>query len=184
MNNTQPHWKKLGRKAVFESRFLDVYEDTVELPNGTVIDDYTLTKKPSYVIVLAVTPDQKIIVFKEYKYAVNEELWSFPAGTFKDGENPEETAKRELLEETGYTSDSFELLGKLYEYPTKDLHECYVYVAKDIRKVGEHAHEATETIGKIMTLSLDEVRKSIKNGEWKAATLLAAFLLYEYSSVK
>lgn len=172
---SEKSWQLVSRKNLVQSRFLEVFADTVKLPNGTVIEDYTLVKKHDVVLIIATTPDDKILTFREYKYAADEMLNTVPAGHVDEGEDPLATAKRELLEETGYTSDEFTLCQTLCEYPTKDLHRVYVVAAKNIRLSGEQSLEETESIEGMRLVSLQELQQEVAEGKWTITSVLAAF---------
>lgn len=170
------NWKRLNRKNVYDSKFLKVYEDTVELPNGVVIDDYTVIQKPSIVMVVATTKQSKVITLQEYKYAAGESLRTLPAGHIKEDEKPEEAARRELMEETGFSGNDFEEIGTLYDYPTKDLHRVYVVRATNVEKTGQERHEATENLSYELTTT-EDLKGQIAKGEWKASSAMAALTL-------
>ncbi|HZE87488.1 MAG TPA: NUDIX hydrolase [Methylomirabilota bacterium] len=169
-------WKLIDRKKVYDSKFVKVYEDKVELPNGKVLDDYTVIEKPSIVMVVATDENNNVIILNEYKYAAGDTLLSLPAGHKKENEEPGAAAKRELLEETGFSTDEIEEIGILHDYPTKDLHKVFVVRAKNIRKTNETNHEETEII-KYKLVSLDELKQQILNKEWKASSALAAITI-------
>lgn len=171
-------WKLLNRKKVYGSKFLNVYEDKIELPNGSVIDDYTVIEKPSVVMIVATDEKDNIIILDEYKYAVGETLLTLPAGHLDKNELPVEAAKRELLEETGFSGGSFENLGILYDYPTKDIHKVYVIRAKNVIQTHKTQHEDTENIN-LRLISIEELKDQIKNREWKTSTALAAITISE-----
>lgn len=170
-------WELMNRKNLVDSAFLQVFADTVKLPNGKIIDNYTVIKKHDVVIIVASTPDTKILTFREYKYAVDHMLNTLPAGHVEEGEDPLNTAKRELLEETGYTSDEFTLCGTLCEYPTKDIHTVYIVSAKNIRLEGKQVLEVTEAIEEIRLVSPQELQKEIEKGEWTTTAILAGFVM-------
>jgi 8-oxo-dGTP pyrophosphatase MutT (NUDIX family) len=170
-------WERLDRKTLVDTPFLKVYSDKIRLPNGSLIDDYTVVKKRDAVMIVATDEDNKLITFKEYKYAANEMLLTLPAGQIDKDEPVQEAAKRELLEETGYTGDDFEVIDELKEYPTKDLHTITVVRARNVRLVGTVHHEETENIGDVQLQTVDELRSSIRNGEWKITATLASILV-------
>ena len=170
------NWKLLERKKVYGSKFVNVYEDKIELPNGSVIDDYTVIEKPSIVMVVATDKSNHIIILREYKYAAGETLLSLPSGHKKKDEKPIDAAKRELLEETGFGGDDFEELGILYDYPTKDLHKVHVVRAKNVVRKRATEHEETETIS-YQLFTVGELKNQIKNKEWKGTSVLAAMTL-------
>lgn len=167
-------WKRIERKKIYSSQFLEVFADTVRLPNGKIIDDYTLVKKPDIVVIVATTSDGKLLTFSEYKYAADEMLNTLPAGHVENGELVLEAAKRELQEETGYTSDQFTLCGTLCEYPTKDLHKVYIVVATNVHLAIERSLEDTEIIEGVRFLNTAELQEEIKEGKWTITAILAA----------
>lgn len=171
------HWKKLGRNTIHDTRFLQVHLDKIELPDGSVIDDYSVVTLPPGVIVVATDIDGKLILFREYKYAVDETVLMFPAGGIDKNESPVEAAKRELLEETGYTSDDAEYMTALTIYPSKVDHAtCFVRI-KNAKKVTDAVHETTETIGDIELIAPEQLPQLIQQGEFTTMFMIAAFAL-------
>lgn len=170
-------WELISRKNIVQSSFLQIFEDKVRLPNGKVIDDYTVVKKPDIVIVVATTQDDKVLAIQEYKYAADQVLNTLPAGHVEKEELILDAAKRELLEETGYTGDEFTLRQTLCEYPTKDLHKVHVVSVKNVRLVSDQALEYTEGIEKIRLLDTKELQDEIEAGKWTITAVLAAFAI-------
>lgn len=169
-------WKLLQRKKVFYSRFLNIYEDRVELPNGKIIDDYTVVEKSSIVMIVATDTNNNVIVLHEYKHGAGEVLYTLPAGHKEENETSIYTAKKELAEETGYTGGTFEDIGILYDYPSKDIHKVFVVRAKDLAPTTNVSHEETESIA-FMALSIEKIKLQIANREWKTSSALAALTI-------
>jgi ADP-ribose pyrophosphatase len=169
-----PFWKQLDRKTLVDTKFLKVYQDTVELPNKKVFDDYTVVKFNDPVVVVGIDENDRVLTITEYRYAHDQMLFSLPAGAIDAGESAIEAAERELLEETGYTADTFELMGEFYEYPTKAAHITRVVRAKNITKIAEPRREATEFIESIQLQDIEALRKTIKNNDIKTAVAISA----------
>lgn len=167
-------WERLSRKTLVDTPFLKVYEDAIRLPNGSLISDFTVVKKRDIVVVVATDENNRLITFREYKYAADEELLALPAGQIDSDETAERAAERELLEETGYGKGIYTFVDVLNEYPTKDLHKIYVVRATNVKPVKEAVHEATETIGGVQLQTIEEVKRAIKNGDWKTTSAIAA----------
>lgn len=169
-------WKLLERKKVFSSRFVNVYEDRVELPNGKILEDFTVVEKPSIVMIVATDKENNILVLKEYKHGAGQILYTLPAGHKKDNETPIDAARREVAEETGYTGGEFEDLGVLYDYPSKDIHKVYVVRAKNIALTTKVQQEDTESIT-LETLSIEQLKEQIQKKEWRVTSALAALTI-------
>ncbi len=167
-------WQRLSRKTLVDTPFLKVYEDAIRLPNGSLIDDFTVVKKRDIVVIVATDQLNNLVAFREYKYAAEKELLTLPAGQIDNNESVEKAAERELLEETGYGGGVFKLVDVLNEYPTKDLHTISVVRATGVKLINEVQHEATETIGAVELQPLDQVRKAVKSGDWKTTSAIAA----------
>lgn len=170
-------WKKLNRNVLVDSPFIKVFEDTVELPNGKVLDDYTVVKLGNPVIVIAVDDNKDVLIQREYRYAHDKVLASVPAGMIDEGETPLQAAERELMEETGFTADSFDYIGELYEYPTKLVHSTHVVRANNIRKVTEPQREDTEFIESIELIPVETVKEMIFGNRIKTSVIVSALFL-------
>lgn len=154
---------------------MQVSLDTVKLPDGTVIEGYGVTHLPGGVIVVATDENDNLIMFEEYKYAVNDRVLTFPAGGIDAGETPETAAARELLEETGYQSTELQLLARLYPYPSKIDNANYIVRAANARKVTDVEHEPTETIGDIRLVPREELN-NLRNEPFLNTTYMIAAL--------
>lgn len=152
-------WKTHSSKYLLETKWLKIRQDKVELPNGLVMDDYMIVERNNVAMIVAVDAQNHVLLKKEYRYPVNRELVEIPGGTFEGNEdNPLEVAKRELWEETGYASDDWELLFCNYDYPTKDIENVYIYLARNIKKVsGQHLDEAED-----ITFELVPMEKAVE----------------------
>lgn len=165
-------WKLLNRKEIYKSKFIEVFDDTVELPDKTIFDHYSVVKKPDVVVVVA-TANNKIIMIDEYKYAANAIMRVLPAGHLKTNESPIEAAKRELLEETGYSGDEFKYLGILREYPSKDLHKVHVILAKNVRKTSDKNLDIGES-NKIVMVTVESIKREIRRCRIQSSGTIAA----------
>ena len=129
-----PHIK--SSEIVFKE-YLTIQKDKLVTPAGIPYSYYTVKTQPHAAMVIATTTDGRFVLNKEYRHAIRKHLLSCPGGLIDKGEQPIEGAKRELLEETGFTADEFTLMGEAYPLPGI-LEQSIFYVrAKGARRIQE-----------------------------------------------
>ncbi|WP_241499284.1 NUDIX domain-containing protein [Chromobacterium sphagni] len=102
--------KKLTSELVYQGSFLNVHKDQVALPDGKEAQREYIVH-PGAVAILALTPQRELVLERQYRYPAGREFIEIPAGKIDSGEPPEATARRELLEETGYRAANWTYLG-------------------------------------------------------------------------
>jgi ADP-ribose pyrophosphatase len=97
--------------------WLALRQDHVRLPNGSIIEDYNILEYPNWVNIVAVTTDGMVVMVRQYRHGIRAVYYELPAGICEETDSgPEETARRELVEETGYGGD-WSLLSTLSANP-------------------------------------------------------------------
>lgn len=181
MSTTSPYkgvpWELLGRTTVLKTPHIEVSEDVVRLPSGVLIDDYSVVDLPDGVMVVATDEKNRLVAFREYKHAAGKYLLVFPGGQIDVGETPVNAAIRELREETGYESTDVEYIAPLQVYPSKIIHTTHIVRMKNARYIGTPQHEATETIGLVELINLDDISAMQEKGDFNATYLLSAIAL-------
>jgi ADP-ribose pyrophosphatase len=115
-------WKVLTEEALFDAPpFLHISAQSIELPNGRVVDAYYQVRMPDVATVFAETADGRVVVMRSYRHGARRVCLGFPGGHLVPGEDPLVAAQRELVEETGYASDHWEALGSFF---TNANHRC------------------------------------------------------------
>ena len=105
-------WPKIkGRRTTKLSPWADIIEREIEFAPGAKPEIYHAVGQPDYIAMLAVTPDGKIPIVRQYRPAIEAFTWELPAGTVDPGESAAQAASRELMEETGYPSRKVHPLG-------------------------------------------------------------------------
>ena len=145
--------------------------DTCELSNGNLLDA-TILEFRSWAPVVALTKDEEVVLVKQYRHGVCDSLLEFPGGVVEDGEDPLEGAKRELLEETGYTVSSMIPVGKLYPNPALQTNTQYCFLALGAEKVREQNLDGGEDI-EVHLMPLDQLVEIAKNGQFMHALNIA-----------
>lgn len=169
-------WKLQNSKLAFDNRWMKIRQDSVELPDGRRLDDYYLYLEGDVALVVPVTSDGKFILVRQYKHGVGQVVLEFPAGMVDPGETPEQAARRELQEETGYTATALSLIGQFVNSPTKVVGKHYVYLAEGVEKTTTQDQSDAELI-EIVALGKEALLDKIYAGEvWVSGTIASAFL--------
>jgi len=150
-----------------------VHLDDVKLPDGTTIQ-YTRVDHPPFVVVVPIFLD-KIIMIYNYRYPVNEWCLELPAGHIDESETPQETASRELKEETGYIAKELKMVGWYYPSSARSDQKSYVFVAKTVRD-GIAIRDESE-LQRVTVLSQITVYQKLFRGEIKHAPSIIALAL-------
>ena len=156
-------WRVTASSYVIDTRFLRLRKDTIELPDGTVIDDYFVRESRGFVIIFPITTDERVVLVRQYKHGVGRTLLELPAGAIDPGEQPAQTAARELLEETGFEADSMELVRSFVTDPTNSNSVAHLFLARGARKTREQDLDITEDIS-VELVTLPELRAFIRDG--------------------
>src|SRR5262249_23573004 len=106
-------WPKLtGSKTIAVSRWLEVIARDVQFRPETNVETYYAIAQPHYLAALAVTPEDRILLVRQFRPAIERFSLELPAGMLETNEEPADAMARELLEETGYSTRSITLIGK------------------------------------------------------------------------
>lgn len=158
-------WNILATKELISNRYISLYEDKVKLPNGMIIDDFYRVKVPNSSAVVALTDDMNIVLIKQYRYCYEKELLELPSGVFEEKEkDPLVVARRELLEETGYTSDNWTYLGATIENAAKMTNYAHMFMATGCKKVRSQKLDSTEDI-EVLIMPFSEAIDKAMNGD-------------------
>ncbi|MEW9111043.1 NUDIX domain-containing protein [Cytobacillus gottheilii] len=152
--------KTIKSESIFKGRIISLQVDDVELPNGKHAKR-ELIKHPGAVAVLAVTDEQKIIMVEQYRKALEKTIVEIPAGKLEQGEDPQECAKRELEEETGYEAAEWSLLTSFYTSPGFADEIVHLYIAKGLSQKENSAELDEDEFVNLMELTLAEAEQLV-----------------------
>ncbi len=123
-----------------------IRRDTVELPNGAILPEYYIRESAGFVMIVAFTPDEQVVLVRQYRYGSDSVGLEIPAGMLEPEEDPRVCAARELLEETGYEAGSMHLLADYTIEPVRSSARAYIFMASGVQRVAEPQPEQTECI--------------------------------------
>ena len=180
-------WKTLESNTLVDTYHVSVKKDKVQLPDGAVIDDFYTVTIPDAAMVCALTGENEVLLKREYRYACSEEVIECPAGMFEAEEtDPLAVAKRELLEETGYSSDDWTYFGPTWESTAKLTNHMHLFLARDCVKVAKQHLDENEHLT-VMKVKLEEAVNMVMDGKINANStahlILRAARLLEKESV-
>lgn len=180
--------KLISRKILFEKYGKKMIVDDIELSDGTSGFWAYVSARPG-VIIVALDKDKNIILVRQYRYTLKDFTYENPAGARDDNEIPEDTAKRELFEETGYKSTDLINLGEYNDLPNETDHHCQIFlvvncVFESIPTLDPFAEKYAEMSVEIYPFmdifnSLGQPSSLIKSSEHTAAIFLAHRYLTE-----
>ncbi len=167
---------------ILESHHLlkNVRIDKCELPNGKIIDGFVL-EYGDWVNILALTKKHEVVLVRQYRHGARKVILELPGGAMDvEDDSPMQAARRELLEETGYASDTFIQIGCVSPNPANQTNLIYSFLALDVEKVGSQDLDATEEI-EVVHKPLDDVITMSKNGElFQSMQVSAVFFALAY----
>jgi ADP-ribose pyrophosphatase len=151
-------WKLLSSKYIHKGKWATLRIDTCEMPNGTIVDDYYVLEYGTWVNAVAITEGNKVLMVKQYRHAADIISLEIPGGVVDDGEGPQQALRRELLEETGYRFDDFELLCTVCPNPSTGDNRVVSYLARGGKKVQGQALDDHEEII-VEEYSIEEIKQ-------------------------
>jgi ADP-ribose pyrophosphatase len=170
-------WKTLARRTILDfGKWLKVENHTVQLPDGALIDDWAWIITPDYVNVVAVTPDDRWLVFRQPKYAVDGLSLAPVGGYIEPGEIPLEAAKRELLEETGYAAPDWINLGDYVVDGNRGAGTAHLFLARAAHRVAQPNADDLEEQEQLL-LTRAEVIAALDAAEFRVVSWMAAVAL-------
>ncbi len=161
--------------TLFSSKLFKVVRKFVTGRSGRQLERHVILH-PGAVAIIPVLDDGRIVLIKQFRIAVDQYLYEFPAGTLEPDEEPRDTARRELIEETGYAPN--ELLDVATFFPSPGiLHETmHMFLARDL-VAGPTDREDGEDI-ETLALTLEQALEMIDSGEIKDGKTILGLLWY------
>jgi len=114
-----------------QGRSFSFVKENVTLENGTTVD-LDVVRHPGAAAIVPFIKTDRLIMLRQYRHAIGHHIWEIPAGTLEPGEDPLECAKRELIEETGYSGRQWEKLGEITPVPGYSDERIHIFVATDL----------------------------------------------------
>lgn len=171
-------WRVLSTRHTFEDEWLLLRSEEVMLPNGTVLSPYHTIEVSDSVNVVAVTEERMVLFVEQYRHPIGKVQLEIPAGHISAGEVPETAARRELLEETGFSGGSWTPLGTLHPFSSRLKCVVHSFFAHNVVQEREPQFDAGEHLS-LVEQALPDFVEGLRSGRallTEATQLAAAYL--------
>ena len=149
-------------KQVFAGKLLKVYVGKERLPHG-YIATYEMIRHPGAALIVPFLTKDKILMLRQLRPVIDSYIYELPAGTLDKNELPLRCARREIIEETGYSAGKLKLLGSIYPVPGYSTERIFIYKAEGLKKK-ERVAELDEVIENRIFTKM-QVKKLFKSGK-------------------
>jgi len=167
-------WTTLKSKQIVKDKWISLRGDTCKMPNGKIIEPYYVLEYPTWVNVVALTKEREVILVRQYRHGLQKTIIETPGGSMEPNDkSPFEAIKRELLEETGYSSNNIIETCRISANPANHNNLTYCYIALDSYLVTAPRLDDTEQI-EVTLRPLDEVIEMLNNQEFFQALNISA----------
>ncbi|HJX34399.1 MAG TPA: NUDIX hydrolase [Desulfatiglandales bacterium] len=167
-------WNLISSKKDGSFRIFGLRTDRAISPRTKNEHDFYVLESPGWVNVIPLTRQEEVVLVRQYRHGIRQVTLEIPGGLVEKGDSPEETAGRELLEETGYSASEMVLIGSVHANPAFMNNLCYTYLARDVSISGTQEQDEKEDID-IVVKPLKEIPRLIRDGEITHSLILAAF---------
>ncbi len=163
-----------GRRRLYEGRVFRMVRENVTLDNGTTAD-LDFIEHPGAAAIVPLQESGDVVLVRQYRHALKEYIWEIPAGTLVPGESGLECARRELIEETGYTAAAWQTLGEITPVPGYSDERIFLFLASELSPAAQ-ALDPEEVLA-VHRLTLPKALDMISAGEIRDAKSICGLLL-------
>ena len=169
-------WERLRSERLIETPYFVLRSDRLRLPDGAIKDPYYVIERPDAAIVFPLTGEGEVVLVRQFRPPLERMELGLPAGLVEEGEKPEAAARRELLEETGYSGGEWELLGSLASSPSLKDNWAYLFLARGVEETAPPDPDEHELV-EVVRVSEGDLPGLIRGGEIVSSSGVAAVLL-------
>ncbi|MFB2878301.1 NUDIX hydrolase [Floridanema aerugineum] len=166
----------IKQRLFYQGRKFNFEVTRLRLPNK-VEGDWECIRHPGGALAVPVTPEGKLILLRQYRFAAQGRLLEFPAGTIEVNEDPFSTIQREIEEETGYHANKWQKLGEFFLAPGYSDEIIYAFLAQDLQPLEKPPEQDEDEDMETVFLTPEELEKAILSGEPVDAKSVTSFFM-------
>lgn len=174
-------WETVEEKVILKAHVFRYKQVKRKSPQTNQTGEFDIVQCSNWVNILAVTPEQKVVLIKQFRHGTNDYTVEIPGGAVNHAEDSFIGAKRELEEETGYTSNKWISLGKVDVNPAFMTNTCETFLAMDAVKTKDQNLDPFEEI-EVFLEDLNSIPALVQKGEITHSLVIAGFYLYSLHS--
>jgi ADP-ribose pyrophosphatase len=168
-----------SRTIIHRGRVFSLVKENVTLDND-VTTDMEFIEHPGATAIIPMFNDSHILLLKQYRHALRQYIWEIPAGTLDPEEGVIDCAKRELIEETGYSAEQWQKLGEITPVPGYSDERIHIYLATDLQPAEQDLDK--DEIIRVHKVKFSEALEMVKNGEIQDAKSITGLLMAQNHS--
>lgn len=166
----------LRQKLFYRGRKFNFEVNRLRLPNKAE-GDWECVRHPGGALAVPVTAEGKLILLRQYRFALQGRILEFPAGTLEPNEDPATTIRREIEEETGYRAHRWQKLGEFCLAPGYSDEIIYAFLAQELERLEHPPEQDVDEDLAIVLMTPQELEQAILAGEPVDAKSIASFFL-------
>ncbi|SMO69335.1 NUDIX hydrolase [Gracilimonas mengyeensis] len=170
-------WRTTHEELKYTTNIFKLLSRDMRLESEDHEVSFSIIEAPDWMNIIPLTNNNEVVLVEQYRYGIEEPTLELPGGMVDPGETPEETAKRELLEETGYDVTELISLGSVSSNPAFLTNQTHMYLAKGCRKIQEQELDGNERIN-VHLMPMDEFLELVKSGTVHHSLVVAAVAKY------
>ncbi|MDB9510782.1 NUDIX hydrolase [Kamptonema animale CS-326] len=166
----------IKQRLFYQGRKFSFDVNRLRLPNGSE-GEWECIRHPGGALAVPVTPEGKLVLLRQYRFATQGRILEFPAGTIEPNEDPAETIKREIEEETGYRAHKWQKLGQFFLAPGYSDEIIYAFLAQDLELLEKPPEQDEDEDMEVVLFTPEELEAAILAGEPVDAKSISSFFL-------
>ena len=173
----EKRWTTLDTEYLIRRPWLTARRDRVQLSNGVVNDEFYVIEYSDWVNTIAITTEGKFIMVRQYRHGIDATSYEICAGCCEAGETPEQSARRELLEETGFGGGTWQSLLDISGNTSTTNNLTHCFLATGVRCLQQPHLDYSEDL-RTTLLSRQEVFRLLQSGHFKQSLMAAPLWKY------